>query len=58
MLDFGVVYAASETGKLLADFGADVIPWRAGRTPTFPALLAGAAAQSAQFVTLNRSSVA
>ena len=41
MLDFGVVYAAPETGKLLADFGADVIRVESRTNPDWPASRAG-----------------
>ena len=55
MLDFGVVYAAPETGKLLADFGADVIRVESRSNPDLARLAGGAAGMSAQFVTLNRN---
>ena len=55
VLDFGVVYAAPETGKLLADFGADVIRVESRSNPDLARLAGGAAGMSAQFVTLNRN---
>jgi crotonobetainyl-CoA:carnitine CoA-transferase CaiB-like acyl-CoA transferase len=55
VLDFGVVYAAPETGKLLADFGADVIRVESRTYPDLARLAGGSSGMTAQFVTLNRN---
>jgi crotonobetainyl-CoA:carnitine CoA-transferase CaiB-like acyl-CoA transferase len=55
VLDFGVVYAAPETCKLLADFGADVIRVESRTYPDLARLAGGSSGMSAQFVTLNRN---
>ena len=55
VLDFGLVYAGPEVGKLLADHGADVIKVETRTSPDLTRLAGGERGMTAQFVTLNRN---